>query len=1098
MTQALLAADTAARTTALTALDRTLLVEAGAGSGKTSVLAGRVAGLLAAGREPAEIAAITFTELAAGELRERVSAFVTELSDGHVRPDLRAAFPTGPSPAQRDHLAHARDRLDELTCTTIHGFCQRLLRPYPAEAGMDPGASVMDRAEAEALFADILDTWLRERLSADRVPDDMLATLMLDSPHAAESLVRAIAEHMLKHRGAQVPEVERLDDALFDLRTNVVAFRAFLKSAPGLEPETVVIVNELEALLATGPGSAHEAEHLLHLLHLPPPTSRSTAKGEFKSYQFKGKWETAFKGLASKAEANAAFTVARDCHDACRDAHDAVRSYAAGRVLRRLATDLQSVLDRFAAAKRGAGLIDFDDLLLKARDLLAASPPVRDALSQRFTAILVDEFQDTDRLQCEILWRLCAARPDASRPWADWPLRPGSLFLVGDPKQAIYRFRGADVASYLEARKRLTTADVDAKVVIAQNFRSLGAILDWVNSQFEPLLSPQPGFQHLFTTAPHPPGHTALATLPVPATGSTDANTLRDAEADAVAAFCRRIVGSLQVRDHSGPRICRPDDIALLAPSGTELWRYERALEQVGIAVSTQAGKGFYRRQEVQDLIALTRVLADSADTLALGALLRGPLVGLTEEELLDATGALPPIEERYATLRLWTPIADVSHPLLRETLAILQGLAQLANRTTPFILLSQAAEELQIRALLRQRQDRTAERALANLDQFLEASRAYDLAGLHAFAAAMRVQWAEGQREMEGRPDTEQLSVSIVTMHSAKGLEWPVVIPINLTTKQTDRTMAVLDEAGRLHLPVFGRHAPGSAAAFAAEAQAADQERLRLWYVAATRARDLLLLPRHDSDLSDSTFIRKVRLTLDAIPPFDINAFEGMPHRYDEQPNSQDRERFDTEAALIQSRTHRLRRVTPHLAEAGETIVTLLPADPDDASAEALPVRGSQTRGRVLHKLMEEVLTGEVPSTQSALEARALVLRDQLSALPGFTGFDADEAATCVLRTLALPAVAALMPGLVPEVTVGSSHLGAQDETVTLGVADALVFDPEGGVAAVLDWKSDVAPTPATVARYQGQVGAYLGATGCSRGLIVFMTSGKIVEVVA
>ena len=139
MTETLLAADTAARITALTALDRTLLVEAGAGSGKTSVLAGRVAALLAAGRSTREIAAITFTELAAGELRQRVVEFVTELADGTVRPDLRAAFPAGPDARQRTALRRARDSLDELLCTTIHGFCQRLLRPYPVEAGMDPG-----------------------------------------------------------------------------------------------------------------------------------------------------------------------------------------------------------------------------------------------------------------------------------------------------------------------------------------------------------------------------------------------------------------------------------------------------------------------------------------------------------------------------------------------------------------------------------------------------------------------------------------------------------------------------------------------------------------------------------------------------------------------------------------------------------------------------------------------------------------------------------------------------------------------------------------------------------------------------------------------
>ena len=237
----------------------------------------------------------------------------------------------------------------------------------------------------------------------------------------------------------------------------------------------------------------------------------------------------------------------------------------------------------------------------------------------------------------------------------------------------------------------------------------------------------------------------------------------------------------------------------------------------------------------MQDLIALTRVLADSRDTLALGALLRGPLVGLTEEELLDATAALPEVDGAPGRLWLWTELAEVRHVLLRETLAILQGLARQARATTPFVLLSQAAEELQVRPVLRLRQDRSAERALANLDLFLESARAYDLRGLQAFAAELRTQWEEARRTIEGRPDTEEQSVSLVTMHSSKGLEWPVVIPINLGGRPYDQLDAALDVNGYLHLPVFGLHGPNGEAAFEAEGEQEARQRHRLWYVAAT-----------------------------------------------------------------------------------------------------------------------------------------------------------------------------------------------------------------------------------------------------------------------
>ena len=190
-------------------------------------------------------------------------------------------------------------------------------------------------------------------------------------------------------------------------------------------------------------------------------------------------------------------------YDACRDAYDEAHAYAAGRILHLLAGELRTVLARFAERKRGAALIDFDDLLVGARDLLAGQPAVRDALAARYRAVLVDEFQDTDRLQCEILWRLCADRPDLATPWQEWALRPGALFLVGDPKQAIYRFRGADVATYIATRERLRQAGPAARVsilTIGQNFRSTATILDWVNDTFETRFTEQPGFARLFTT----------------------------------------------------------------------------------------------------------------------------------------------------------------------------------------------------------------------------------------------------------------------------------------------------------------------------------------------------------------------------------------------------------------------------------------------------------------------------------------------------------------------------------------------------------------------------------------------------------------------
>jgi len=615
--------DMAARRLALTALDRTMLVEAGAGSGKTSILAGRVVALLAAGRPPGSIAAITFTELAASELRERIAAFLDELIEGRVRPDLEPAFGTGCTGEQRQTLAAARGDLDQLTCCTIHSFCQTLLTPYPVEADMDPGAAVMDRVAADVLFSEVFEDGLRERLSVAQDPDDLLVAMFLADPSATRGLLEGISEKLRGRPDLCFPPELSGTEQLGTLRASVVAFRHFLDGAPCQEAGTEAIVAGLEALSAdlqfgSGPSSAT----LIRMLRLSAPACCARQDGGFRAYQAKGRWKVAAKASRSIAEAERLNDQATECYAACVEAHAAVRAWAATRVLSRLGEDCRAVVERFAQAKRDRAQLDFDDLMLKSRDLLARRADVRRALNKRFACILVDEFQDTDPTQCEILWRLAGNPPEgvADAPWDAWDLVPGSLFLVGDPKQAIYRFRGADVASYLGVRDLLRAKDRDSVVGVAQNFRSVHGILEWVNRHFEgPLRAEgQPGFAHLFAAAGRSDA-ASVACFDIEVE-STKADVIRDAEAEAVAALCDRLIGSLEIRGRDGARLCAPDDIALLAPSGTDLWRYERALEERGIAVSTQAGKGFFRRQEVQDLIALTRILADGRDTLALGA----------------------------------------------------------------------------------------------------------------------------------------------------------------------------------------------------------------------------------------------------------------------------------------------------------------------------------------------------------------------------------------------------------------------------------------------------------------------------------------------
>jgi exodeoxyribonuclease-5 len=235
----------------------------------------------------------------------------------------------------------------------------------------------------------------------------------------------------------------------------------------------------------------------------------------------------------------------------------------------------------------------------------------------------------------------------------------------------------------------------------------------------------QAGFAALSAVVKASP-HSLLPVVGLDIPNSEEEEDTRTIEAEQVAALCESLIGNLPVRTNSGTVKCRPGHIALLAPTGTDLWIYEHALENKGIAIATQAGKGFFRRQEVKDLIAIARIFADTRDTLAFGALMRGPLVGLSEQELLDIIANLPRDAAQPEKIRkfwLWTDPGGVQHPVAAETLLVLQSLAR-KPASAPFDVLNAAVEGLQVRAILKLRHPRGAERALANTDLFLEMAR--------------------------------------------------------------------------------------------------------------------------------------------------------------------------------------------------------------------------------------------------------------------------------------------------------------------------------------------------------------------------------------
>ena len=410
--------DDGARRDAISLHDRSILVEAGAGSGKTAVMAGRIAVMLAEGVPPRSIAAVTFTELAASELLSRVREFIDELTTGRIAAELRVALPDGLSRVQRDNLAGASAAIDEITCSTIHGFCQRLIKPYPAEADIDPGAGIIDRNQADLTFLEIVEGWLRERLSGDQ--GGILAEMVLHSPGETVALVHKIAENLRRRRTLAAPPVSPLDGHLTAFRQATADFATFTRGTAATEPETVVIAEQLVEIanaLAAGPDPATPAG-LVRLLASRPHPDLCTKAGAFASYRKKGKWAAAAKQVGlSKADGDRLNDAADVHYTACCDAWVSLLQAAASQVLAVLIDVARPVLQRYRDHKRASAQLDFDDLIFAARDLLRDHGDVRRALGQRFAHVLVDEFQDTDPLQTEIFWRLCGDPGDDDNDW---------------------------------------------------------------------------------------------------------------------------------------------------------------------------------------------------------------------------------------------------------------------------------------------------------------------------------------------------------------------------------------------------------------------------------------------------------------------------------------------------------------------------------------------------------------------------------------------------------------------------------------------------------------------------------------------------------
>ena len=1091
--------DVDARRRALLEHDLDMLVEAAAGTGKTAVMAGRVALLLAAGREPGSIAAMTFGEPAAAELASRIRAFTESLARGVVPPELACALQDEVGVERRAAAARALEDLDRLAATTIHGFCRSLILSHAVEAGIDPGAVILDGDEAAALFERVLSAWLNRRLAADADADDPVAVLALEDPEHALSMLRDLARLRQASPGARVdfqPSALRTRTAAF-ART-VDGFARWMASVPA-EPGTATLVGELSTLAAAyeaGLGGAAVFRGLWALSR-PPASSAVDARGSgLAPYRIPAwMWREAAGASAAARLRNEAAAH----HGDCATAHAELTTAIGSAILAALATELDGLLDDYALAKAEAAALDFDDLLSRAERLLREHPEVRRAASERYRHVLVDEVQDTDPLQAAVILAITGLDGGPG----SMERRPGSLFMVGDPKQAIYRFRGADNDSHARLRAAIEAVDPDGVVRLSANFRSVPAVLAHVDRCFEGPLGErdQPGYARFEAVRPCPVGgRPGVVRLDVPSGRGSRADAVRDAEARAVAALCADLLGRpIPIGPDGVARPLRARDVALLSPTHNQLWRWERALGEAGVPVAPLAGRSLLRSQEAQDFVALACTLADPRDGLAFGALLRGPLVGMTDARLLAAMAALPPgARGRPATLVATIDPAWVEDPLLRRVLSTLQDLRVAAVRLTPEALLTEAVEALRVRAALALRSADRGVRTRANLDALLRRARPFAVRGMAAFATELRGRWEEASREHgrdlpEGRCDDGDDAVALHTVHAAKGLEWPVVIVINAVSgPRPPEAFLHRRSDGSLHGSLPRISSRGHAEAREEEGRAERRQRLRLWYVACTRARDLLVLPRLPR-AREGAWSGLVDLRHEELAPFEaVGAAEPEEAPPTADANGQSAEVFSIQAARVIASAPPLAWRMPSAGDADLPLVHASAVPDPDGPGEGAPAAlgAGRARGILVHKLIEEMLTGELPEDAALVGARAAILLGRTPVAAGLTGPDPAECAATALAAIALPGIAELRERLVAEWAI---HVTAGDGVLVSGRADAVALDRAGRIEAVLDWKTDLDPDAATRREHAAQLMEYVVATGASRGALVYVSRREV-----
>ncbi len=824
-------------------LDTTLVIEAAAGTGKTTELVNRIIAVIASGRARLRaIVAVTFTEKAAGELKLRLREEI----------DRACRDKTSFNDSEQSNLLAALEDLEETRIGTIHSFCSDLLRERPVEARVDPAFEVAAEDVAGNLFEAAFERWFEETL---KDPGPGMRRLLRRRDAIQGEGPRPIA------RGAANALREWRD---FDASWERVAFNR--------DREIDGLVDDIEKLARVAEDGRPDDWLRRSLDEISRPVAEAI---RLEGSQRERDYDALEHVLCSLVRNQNKFTWGsrgelfgerpRAEVLALRSAlHTRLLEFreAAGKDLAPLLRkEMRPVTDYYEAFKQRAGVLDFLDLLLVARDLVRDNADVRADLQHRFTHIFIDEFQDTDPLQAEILLLLSSDDP-AEANWEEVRPTPGKLFIVGDPKQSIYRFRRADVSLYQGLKTRLVKRGA-ALEHLTVSFRATRELQEMVNAAMAPLMSAetdtQPAYVPLQKFRDGVETQPAIVALPVPAPYSDDGRYIRqwkidESLPDATAAYVDWLIhqSGWTVTEREAPDKRVPIEarhicilFRRLNTFGRDVTRpYIRALEARHISHVLIKGGSFNEREEVEAIRNLLGAIERPDDELVVFAALRGPVFALSDGALLEyretQQGSLHPF--RKLKEGATAEVAQVG-----RALELLRDLHRGRNRRPIADTIARVLNETRAHAGFAIWP--TGEQALANVMRLMDMARRYEArGGATSFRGFVD--------ELEERAERDEASevpvveegtegVRIMTVHRAKGLEFPIVILADLTCKETREPSRHVNPSKKLCAQRLAGYAPLELLDNAEDEGRRDhEEAIRVLYVAATRARDLLVVP--------------------------------------------------------------------------------------------------------------------------------------------------------------------------------------------------------------------------------------------------------------